>query len=217
MIMKQVDTTFADRSGVNQQRIVIMNSQGRTGTTMLQEDLCRDSVTNLGERIDMTDAISYRNSIDELTNRKNSWCSKIFLEKMNNDGKEAPWYTPHADIYILNPTKLINSYREDTFDQFLSLQISINNNKWNSTEKLQYTEFTMSSVEEKIKLFKRNIQEYDKTVEQLSRDFDVINTSYESLLTDTTNTSWAKQNTKEEKMKLIINIDEVIKCWNTYD
>ena len=177
---------------------------------MLQSHLCDEySVTNWGESISMDDEISYNASIDKLAN-SDDWCCKLFFIEGMDD-----WYVPEENVYTLNPTMLINSYREDTFDQFLSLQVSIHNNKWNSTEKLEYKKFTMTNVENDIRSFKSNLSIYNERLTRLAKDFDIKHISYEDLITDTHNTILAKQNTKEEKMKLINNIDEVIEYWTT--
>jgi hypothetical protein len=198
-------------------KILIINSGMRSGTTLLQEQLCGNrlaslfSIVNMGEGISLTDENSYNASVDKLVNSDN-WCCKLFfLEGMDD------WYAPEKIVYTLNPTLLVNSYREDTFDQFLSLQVSHYNDKWNSTEKLEYKNFTSTNVKNDIITFKSNLKIYNDTLNRLKKDFDVKHIAYEDLISDTNKSTFAKsfvkQNTKEEKMKLINNIDEVIEHW----
>jgi hypothetical protein len=190
-------------------KILIISSQYRTGTTMLQSLLCNQhSVTNWGESISVNDEISYNTSVDKLAN-SDDWCCKLFFIEGMDD-----WYVPEENVYTLNPTMLINCYREDTLDQFLSLQVSIHNDKWNGTEKLEYKKFTMTNVENDIRSFKSNLSIYNETLTRLVKDYDIKYVSYEELITKTHKTALVKQNTKEEKMKLINNIDEVIEYWN---
>ena len=133
------------------------------------------------------------------------------------------WYKPIKVVDIIQPTLIINSFREDTFDLFLSWQISYHNNKWNGTNKLNYHSIEVLHVEKNIEKFIKESKLYEKDLEILRQNFEVINISYEDIINNNVDdlefnnySGLAKQNTLEEKIKLVDNIDEVKKYWEKY-
>ena len=136
---------------------------------------------------------------------------------------------PTLVIKLLKPDLIINSYREDIFDQFLSWQTSYYNNKWNSKRKLAYKKYTIEEIDNVVKRFHSVLRDYHQTVLKFSKDFHVINISYEEIIKNEMiylgldsaeylngSTGMAKQNSKEEKIALVNNIDEVMAYWKKY-
>lgn len=204
-------------------KILITNTQGRSGTTLLQSAISYIyKLYNFGEYIDYRTEQSYNNTTQHLID-KNNWCCKIFFDIEFDD-----FYQPVKFIQHLNPDLLINSFREDLFDQYLSLQISLHSNQWNSNSKLSFSKFTIEEPEHSIKKFLINIKTYESQLNILKTQFKIYNVSYEQILNNNVvidnkidietalqsiqNTT-VKQNTKQEKLSLINNISEVKQEW----
>lgn len=209
-------------------KVLIINTQGRSGTTLLQELISSNyNITNRGECVDLHTLSVYKKSIDKLKN-SDGWCAKFFVEKYDLPDDILNSHSDTDDIKSINPSTIINSYREDTFDQYLSLEVSKYNKKWNSDTKLEYDRFIIEEVETSISKFKDNLISYSNIVNELSKNFDIHDISYEQIIRNdlkignnsidvTKHASLTvKQNSKEEKINLIYNIDEVIKAWGDY-
>ena len=209
-------------------KVLITSAEGRTGTTVLQDLVSiKLDIKNVGEKIampsDETDNESaYRKSIS-LLEKSDGWCCKLFFDDAH------AWYNPEEVIKLLKPDLIINSYREDIFDQFLSWTTSYYNNKWNSKRKLAYKKYTIEEIDNVVKRFHSVLRDYHQTVLKFSKDFHVINISYEEIIKNEMiylgldsaeylngSTGMAKQNSKEEKIALVNNIDEVMAYWKKY-
>jgi hypothetical protein len=138
------------------------------------------------------------------------------------------FYHPIEFINELRPNMVINSYREDLFDQYLSLQISIHNNLWNSTNKFQYDQFTIADPENSIRTFLKNISLYNKQLGNIDDQIPLIDISYEQVISNRVvvytpinilqisnniENLPIKQNSKNDKFSLIENINEIKKQW----
>jgi hypothetical protein len=158
-----------------------------------------------------------------LLEKYDGWCCKLFFDDVDT------WYNPEEVINLIKPDLIINSYREDTFDQFLSWQTSYHNNKWNSKVKLAYKKYTIEDVDNVVKIFHSVLRNYHQTMLKFSKDFHVINISYEEIIKNemiylgldsseylNSSDGMTKQNSKEEKIALVNNINEVMAYWKKY-
>lgn len=185
---------------------------GRSGTTMLQEAISTEySIQNLGEYL----SSDYEKNLTRLSETDN-WVSKFFIEKDYS-------FDFTNDIVRTKPDIIVNSYRENKFDQYLSFQVSLHNAKWNSDKKMEYQEFLISDALQSIKYFKESIEIFDSVRLQLSEQYDIIDVSYEQILSGNIDNRLlktppvyhtAKQNTFQEKINLIKNFEEVTDIWN---
>ena len=206
-------------------KVLITACHGRTGTTILQDIITRKSgIINHGEGIDIYNGErGFNNSIEKFRQAENG-CSKLFFDMSYQiTGDANSWYKPMKVVDIIQPTLIINSFREDTFDLFLSWQISYHNNKWNGTNKLNYHNIEVLDVEPTIEKFHKELKLYEKDLEILRQNFRVLNISYEDIVNNNVDdlefsnyTGVAKQNTLEEKLRLVDNIDEVKEQWEKY-
>lgn len=191
---------------------------GRSGTTLLQQLISNThNLDNLGEFITFDD--TRQSSIDSLVKLDN-WVVKFFVEC--NDRSVDSYI---QDINTLRPTIIINSYREDKFDQYLSFQISLNNNKWNANTKLEYTSFTIDNIEQTVKYFFDSLKLNEEILLKLGEKYKIKNVSYEDILSnrspadlkikfDQLGVTLVKQNTLDEKISLIENIEDVKMYWD---
>ena len=199
-------------------KVLIINSMGRSGTTLLQQLISNThNLDNLGEFITFDD--TRQSSIDSLVKLDN-WVVKFFVEC--NDRSVDSYI---QDINTLRPTIIINSYREDKFDQYLSFQISLNNNKWNANTKLEYTSFTIDNIEQTVKYFFDSLKLNEEILLKLGEKYEIKNVSYEDILSnrspadlkikfDQSRVTLVKQNTLDEKISLIENIEDVKMYWD---
>lgn len=185
---------------------------GRSGTTMLQDVLASEyKLDNLGEYL----TNDYDNKVIQLSVNDN-WISKYFIEEDYDRN-----YI--SDINTIAPDIIVNSYRENLLDQYLSFQVSLYNKKWNSGEKMNYKSFKIDDPMDSIGYFKRSIELYNSVRLKLSETYDIINVSYEQLLSGDVDRRLsfssptyhtAKQNTLDEKINLIENFNEVSNIWD---
>lgn len=146
-------------------KVLITACHGRTGTTILQDIITRKSgIINHGEGIDIHNGErGFNNSIEKFRQAENG-CSKLFFDMSYQiTGDVNSWYKPMKVVDIIQPTLIINSFREDTFDLFLSWQISYHNNKWNGTNKLNYHNIEVLDVEPTIEKFHKELKLTKKT------------------------------------------------------
>jgi hypothetical protein len=191
---------------------------GRSGTTLLQQLISNThNLDNLGECITFDN--TRQSSIDSLVKLDN-WVVKFFVEC---NGCSIDSYI--QDINVLEPTIIINSYREDKFDQYLSFQISLNNNKWNANTKLEYTPFAIDDIEQTIKYFFDSLKLNKEILLKLVKKYKITHVSYEDILSnqlpkdlkikfDQSEATLVKQNTLDEKISLIENIEDVKIYWD---
>jgi hypothetical protein len=150
---------------------------GRSGTTLLQQLISNThNLDNLGECITFDN--TRQSSIDSLVKLDN-WVVKFFVEC---NGCSIDSYI--QDINVLEPTIIINSYREDKFDQYLSFQISLNNNKWNANTKLEYTPFAIDDIEQTIKYFFDSLKLNKEILLKLVKKYKITHVSYEDILSN---------------------------------
>ena len=196
-------------------KLLVISSHGRCGTTIVQTIWANKLNLNmLGEGIILDKGESeFKKSIGSLTMEKN-WSCKLFFDGFPSDLSQ---YNPMDIIEVVNPDLIINSYRKDLLEQFLSWHISYNSNYWNSENKEKYKKFKIEDVEEKVKTFHRIDKEYQNALQQLSHKFKIINIAYEDIDVNEYKGKFVKQNTKEEKMNLIDNMSEVLESWRKYD
>jgi hypothetical protein len=78
-------------------------------------------------------------------------------------------------------------------------------------------------VEETVDKFVKELKLYEKDLEILRENFKVLNISYEDIVNNNVDDlefdnyiGVAKQNTLEEKIRLVDNIDEVKEQWQKY-
>jgi len=196
-------------------KLLVISSHGRCGTTIVQTIWANKLNLNmLGEGIILDSGESeFKKSIGRLTMEKN-WACKLFFDEYPSD---LPKYNPTDIVELVNPDLIINSYRKDLLEQFLSWHISYNSTHWNSENKEKYKKFKIEDVEEKVKTFHRIDKEYQNALQQLSHKFKIINIAYEDIDVNEYKGKFVKQNTKEEKMNLIDNMPEVLESWRKYD
>jgi len=196
-------------------KLLVISSHGRCGTTIVQTIWANKLNLNmLGEGIILDNGESeFKKSIGRLT-MENTWACKLFFDEYPSD---LPKYNPTDIVELVNPDLIINSYRKDLLEQFLSWHISYNSNYWNSENKEKYKKFKIEDVEEKVKTFHRIDKEYQNALQQLSHKFKIINIAYEDIDVNEYKGKFVKQNTKEEKMNLIDNMSEVLESWRKYD
>lgn len=189
-------------------KVLITNSMGRSGTTLLQKMLCgKHGLRNLDEMITFDgtrpDAISH------LANSR-GWICKFFVEVDTVDR-----FDHAAEIRAIAPDIICNTYREDRLDQFLSFQLSVLNGKWNADTRLDYERRTVDDPAGSIEYFLRSLELYSSLLDDLRHDYDVVDMSYEQIVAsaDGGDHGIAKQNSFEQKLDLISNIDEVLAEW----
>ena len=206
-------------------KVLITACHGRTGTTILQDIITKKSgIINYGEGIDIYNGErGFNNSIEKFRQAENGCCKLFFDMSYQTTSDVNSWYKPMEVPDIIQPNLIINSFREDTFDLFLSWQISYHNNKWNATNKLNYHSIEVLHVEETVDKFVKKLKLYEKDLEILRENFKVLNISYEDIVNNNVDDlefdnyiGVAKQNTLEEKIRLVDNIDEVKEQWQKY-
>ena len=204
-------------------KILITNTQGRSGTTLLQTVISKFyGIPNLGEFIEYQNFTKYNKSIEHLAVLDN-WCCKMFFDIGLNE-----FYNPADIIEKTRHDFIVNSYRKDLFDQYLSFQVGLHNKKWNADKKLDYQNFIISDPEQSINEFFQNINNYQDQLEYIRKKVPVIDVSYEDLIANNLHVNEkidinqilkqvdqapVKQNTKQEKINLIDNIQEVLNYW----
>lgn len=198
-------------------RVLIINSMGRSGTTLLQNMLsARYGLANLGEAIPYDE--TRPGKIRWLSETK-GWVCKLFVEL------DTLRFDHDREIDDMNPDLIYNMYREDRLDQFLSHQISILSGHWNGDRRLEYPHVSIPDVGDRIRYFLDSLAHQRSLRESIGGRFEVIDLSYERLVSDLDeesdewnrerNTTYglSKQNTLKQKLDLVSNIDEVMAAW----
>ena len=198
-------------------KIILVGSMGRTGSSFFQAMLSYNfKLTNYQELpIDPRDGARAQ-TIKQLSTQDN-WVIKCWIEDQIK-------FEYQQELDTLQPDIVINSYRENHWEQFLSYCISLYNEKWNSSEKMQFdpVEVDVALVDKYI----RNKHLYRSHLDLFRQRFTVIDLSYEQLINDdfgdfpypipVTQKTIAKQNTFDEKIKLIKNYQELEQAWQQY-
>ena len=193
-------------------RILIMNSMGRSGTTLLQNMLCTDhGLNNLQEAVtyDHTRPDTLRQLAETV-----GWVCKFFVEVDTVSASDH-----YQEIEIIKPDLIYNTYRNDTFDQFLSFQISVMNNLWNGGRRLEYVPRIMPDPQAQVKYFIDSLALYKSLLQDIRFKYSVIDISYEDLIVSraaiVNDYGLVKQNTLDQKLALIVNIKEVLEAWES--
>lgn len=201
---------FDDGTITDQSKILITNSMGRSGTTLLQKMLCREhGLRNLNEPITFDD--TRPETIARLAADR-GWVCKFFVEVDTVDR-----FDHQSEIASLAPDVIFNAYREDRLDQFLSFQLSVLNGKWNADVRMEYERHTMDDPAGRIGYFLRSLSLYSSLLDGLRVTHRVVDISYEqiaAMVADGGDHGVAKQNTFEQKLDLVCNIDEVLAEWS---
>lgn len=191
-------------------KILIVNSMGRSGTTLLQSMLCaQHGLTNLYELIPYDH--SRDAAIDQLAG-STGWVCKLFVE-MDTIGK----WDHLGEIDRISPDLIYNAYRRDRFDQFISFQISLLNDRWNAATRLAYEPKAIPDPAGSVAYFLDSLDVYDTLLSEVRKRHHVIDMSYEDIVEEMRSSGRdygvAKQNTVDQKRSLVTNLDEVEKEW----
>ena len=193
-------------------KILILNSMGRSGTTMLQDAISTEyNLSNLGEYL----RGDYDEKLKHLAST-NDWVCKYFVEYGDTRN--------HLDdISFINPDLIVVNYRNDLIEQYLSFQISLCNDKWNSTDKLSYSSFEISDLPNSIDSFFHSIILFKNIIAALKNVYNIEQVSYEEISTGKIPVSilkhppvfnTVKQNTMLEKISLVKNYNQVKEYWD---
>ena len=154
-----------------------------------------------------------RNATLQLLSNQDNWCLTIWIEDKFN-------FPHYAEFAKLNPTLIINLYRENMFEQFISWRIAEKHLMWNDTKKFKYNPITINQDE--IDYFLRSKQKAKHVINILRDQYNIIDISYEQIITHNVPKNlnikdWefklAKQTTFEEKRKLVTNFNELKEAW----
>lgn len=209
---------------MNLTRTVLSGGLGRVGSSIFDDVICRNN--NLKnyhelltyESITPEDRASWlppggREGSLQLLSNLDNWCLTVWIEEKHN-------FDYLTEFERLNPTLVINLYRENMLEQFLSWRIAEKHLMWNDTKKLEYHPVTIEQDE--IDYFLRSKQKAKNVFNILRERFNVIDISYEQIIAHKVPKSlnivdWefklAKQTTFDEKKHLITNYRQVEASW----
>jgi hypothetical protein len=205
-------------------RIILTGGLGRVGSSIFDDVVCRNNnLKNYHEIVlhpteTPEDRQSWlpaggREGTLQLLSTIDNWCLTIWIEDKFD--------FPHLEEFArLQPTLVINLYRENMFEQFVSWRIAEKNLMWNDVKKINYNPIEIT--QEEIDYFLRSKQKAKHIINQLKEQYHVINISYEQIISHHVPArlniaDWefnlAKQTTFEEKRNLVTNFNEVEKMW----
>lgn len=190
-------------------KILVIGSMGRTGTTLLQSILSRrHGLENLGECLPYD---ATRDAAIGMLAGRTGWIGKMFLEPETAVSRL-------REIRLLAPDVVYNSHREDLFDQYLSVRLSITNDKWNGATKLLHSPIAIGDASTSIAEFLEAMDAHDRFMAALRLEMPVVDMSYERMLDemagDIAPGDTVKQTTLAEKLALVTNIGEVRDAWH---
>jgi hypothetical protein len=209
---------------LNLSRTILTGGLGRVGSSIFDDVLCRNNnLKNYHEIVlDPTETPEDRTSwlppggragSLELLSTINDWCLTIWIEDQFD--------SPHLEEFArLSPTLIINMYRENMFEQFVSWRLAEKNLMWNDVKKFEYQPIEISQDE--VDYFLRSKQKAKYIINELRNQHRVIDISYEQIVAhhvpkSLNITDWtfklAKQTTLEEKRSLVTNYNELEKMW----
>lgn len=209
---------------MNLSKTILTGGLGRVGSSIFDDVLCRNNnLKNYHEIVlhptetpeDRTSWLPEggREGSIELLSKLDNWCLTIWIEERFD--------FPHLKEFArLQPTLVINMYRENMFEQFVSWRISEKHRMWNDVKKFNYTPVTIE--QEELDYFLRSKQKAKTIINELRKLYHVIDISYEQIVQHNVPKSlnisdWtfnlAKQTTFEEKRNLVINYNELEKMW----
>lgn len=209
---------------MNLSKTILTGGLGRVGSSIFDDVLCRNNnLKNYHEIVlhptetpeDRTSWLPEggREGSIELLSKLDNWCLTIWIEERFD--------FPHLEEFArLQPTLVINMYRENMFEQFVSWRIAEKHRMWNDVKKFNYTPVTIE--QEELDYFLRSKQKAKTIISELRKLYHVIDISYEQIVQHNVPKSlnisdWtfnlAKQTTFEEKRNLVINYNELEKMW----
>jgi len=199
-------------------KIVLVGSMGRTGSSFFQSILCHNFGYDNYQELPIDPFSNDRLQVLQKLSNIDDWVVKCWIE----DNIKADY---QAELDQINPDIVINSYRKNHWEQFLSYCISFYNEKWNSEHKIKF-----DPVEVDVKLVDKYIVNkhlYRSHLNLFRQRFTVIDLSYEQLIVDDfgefpleikdTRKPIVKQNTFDEKIKLIKNYEQLQQAWQRYN
>jgi hypothetical protein len=181
---------------------------GRTGTTILAYRISKHlGIPNQAEILNQPDGRHQLITQDE-------WVAKYFVEIDNGD------FVDHVElIRAVNPTRIIHSYRDNQFEQFLSFELARNTGKWNSSKKFQYQPIFLDDVDERIRYFCFSLALLDRVIKcfvNITDDVEYNQITDEDILGfnfQDDHQPVIKQTTFEQKKLLFENIDQIEERW----
>jgi hypothetical protein len=190
-------------------KILVISSNGRSGSTSVQDSICQsiNDIKNIGE-INTEDVILDTNYV-----------AKYII--VDNHGMN------HLELFESNhPTMVIFNYRKYLFEQFLSLEIAKETKIWDQskTPDLKNIEIVIADVGNKIYNFMNCTVIYEgilhyvtaihpqTVILEISHE-DFFDKNHSFILRDHYETK--KQFPYSEKIKIIKNLDEIIKTWES--
>lgn len=209
---------------MNLNRVILTGGLGRVGSSIFDDVLCRNNNLKnyheivLEENDTPEDRQSWlppggREGTLQLLSTIDKWCLTIWIEERYN--------FPHIEEFErLQPTLIINLYRENMFEQFLSWRIAEKHLMWNDVKKFDYKPITIEQDE--IDYFLRSKQKAKQIITQLRDKYHLIDISYEQIVSHNVPQNlniidWefklTKQTTFEEKRRLVTNYEELERMW----
>lgn len=204
-------------------RVILTGGLGRVGSSIFDDVLCRNNNLKNYHEIELnpTETPDYKpwqppggreGTIQSLSEQSN-WCLTIWIEQRYD--------FPHLEEFArLKPTLVINMYRENMFEQFISWRIAEKHRMWNDTKKFDYQPVTIEQSE--VDYFLQSKQKARAVINQLREQYHVIDISYEQIVAhdvpaELNITDWQfklkKQTTFEEKRNLVLNFTELTSMW----
>lgn len=211
---------------MNLSKVILTGGLGRVGSSIFDDVLCRNNNLKNYHEIALhptktpEDRQSWlpqggREGTLQLLSTIDNWCLTIWIEDKFN--------FPHIDEFArLQPTLVINLYRENMFEQFVSWRIAEKHLMWNDTKKFEYSPIEIT--QEEVNYFLCSKQKAKKVISQLREQYHVIDISYEQIISHRVPQAlnivdWefklAKQTTFDEKRQLVTNYDHVEHMWIT--
>ena len=209
---------------MNLSKVILTGGLGRVGSSIFDDVLIRNNnLQNYHELLlDPTETPAHmkswlpsggREGVLQLLSTLEDWCLTIWIQDSFD--------FPHMEEFArLDPTLVINLYRENMFEQFVSWRIAEKNLMWNDVKKFDYTPIEIT--QEEVDYFLRSKEKAKQIIQQLRDKYHVIDISYEQIVSrqvpDGLNiVDWefklAKQTTFAEKRKLVTNFDELRRIW----
>lgn len=212
-------------TNVNTSKIILTGGLGRVGSSIFDDVLTRSNnlenyyellqyPTETPEHFQDWHPPGGREGALQLLSTIENWCLTIWIQDTYN--------FPHIEEFArLDPTLVINLYRENMFEQFLSWRIAEKNLMWNDVKKFNYNPIEITQDE--VDYFLRSKEKAKKIIQQLRDKYHVIDISYEQIISHQVpdglnivdwNFKLAKQTTFGEKCKLVTNFNELKSIWS---
>lgn len=210
---------------MNLSKVIITGGLGRVGSSIFDDVLCRNNSLKNCHEIELhpTQTPDFkpwqpaggREGVIRTLSSETSWCLTIWIEQKYN--------FPHLEEFSrLQPTLIINMYRKNMFEQFISWRIAEKHRMWNDTKKFNYQPVRIEQAE--VDYFLQSKQKAKTIITHLRDLYKVIDISYEQVVAHDVPaslniTDWefrlAKQTTFQEKKNLVTNFSELENMWTT--